>query len=696
MRPQLLRCGAMDELAFRQVHLDFHTSGEIPAVGADFDTGEFVAVLREARVNSITCFAKCHHGYSYYPTEVGERHPSLTRDLLGEQVAACHRAGIRVPAYMSVVWDEHAADKHPEWLQVDRDGKQVGRPPLGDRGWRWLCMNTGYADYVAAQTEEVLRRYPVDGIFFDIVMQTQPGCVCAACRQMLAKRGADIGDDAALREQTLEIAREFMHRMTRLVHSVRPQASVFYNSRLRVSADAHRGVRPEMPYYTHVEIESLPTGGWGYNHFPLYSRYFQTVGKDLMGMTARFHKSWADFGGLKNRAALEYECFSMLAGGAKCSVGDQLHPRGRLERPAYDRIGEVFRSVEAKEPWCHETETLAEIGVLLAQGQPGAAPSAGGLTGAGQANDARDTDEGIMRVLLESKRAFQFLDIESEFMDYRLVILPDSTHLGPALALKLRDYLSQGGKVLCIGESGLDPAGSGFALRELGLRSVGPSPWSTAYFRVDPGGPLASGVEAMDHVVYERGWTVTAEPGTEVLAHVVRPYFNRDHAHFSSHAQTPPAVGPGDALPADAAPAVTRHGNTAYIAFPLGRAYRRSGNRVYRTLLSNVIDLLLPERLIETDAPTSAQVTLLRQPRAGGRLVAHLLHYVAERRTPQIDLIEDVTPLHDVALRVRTDFQPMRVYEAPSGTPLAFEWGGGAVRLTIPRVEGHAMVVFEP
>ena len=90
----------MEELAFRQVHLDFHTSGEIPGVGDEFDPDEFVAVLREAHVNSITCFAKDHHGYSFYPTQVGVQHPSLARDLLGEQVEAGHRAGIRVPAYI--------------------------------------------------------------------------------------------------------------------------------------------------------------------------------------------------------------------------------------------------------------------------------------------------------------------------------------------------------------------------------------------------------------------------------------------------------------------------------------------------------------------------------------------------------------------------------------------------------------------
>src|SRR5262249_53669777 len=157
-------------------------------------------------------------------------------------------------------------------------------------------------------------------IFFDVVAQTRPGCVCDACRRRLAERGLDLADDRALYRQSLDVARAFMHRMTALVHHLRPEASVFYNGRLRLYADPQRGMRPELPYYTHVEIESLPSGDWGYDRYPLFARYFQPFAKDLTGMTTRFHRSWGDFGGLKNRAALEYECFEMLATGAKCSV----------------------------------------------------------------------------------------------------------------------------------------------------------------------------------------------------------------------------------------------------------------------------------------------------------------------------------------------------------------------------------------
>lgn len=49
------------------VHLDFHTSPDIPDVGAQFNREAFTQTLKEAKVDSICVFAKCHHGYTYYP-----------------------------------------------------------------------------------------------------------------------------------------------------------------------------------------------------------------------------------------------------------------------------------------------------------------------------------------------------------------------------------------------------------------------------------------------------------------------------------------------------------------------------------------------------------------------------------------------------------------------------------------------------
>ena len=106
----------MEALRFRQVHLDFHTSGLIPDIGARFSREQFADALRRGHVDSITLFSKCHHGYSYHPTEANEIHPGLSFDLLGEQIEVCRSLGVRAPVYLSAGVDEKEAVRHAEWL----------------------------------------------------------------------------------------------------------------------------------------------------------------------------------------------------------------------------------------------------------------------------------------------------------------------------------------------------------------------------------------------------------------------------------------------------------------------------------------------------------------------------------------------------------------------------------------------------
>lgn len=66
-------------------------------------------------------------------------------------------------------WDEDAARRHNDWVQVDKEGKLAERHPLRDFGWRSLCLASPYASYVEKQTREILENYEVDGVMFDIV-----------------------------------------------------------------------------------------------------------------------------------------------------------------------------------------------------------------------------------------------------------------------------------------------------------------------------------------------------------------------------------------------------------------------------------------------------------------------------------------------------------------------------------------------
>ncbi|MFI3214728.1 MAG: hypothetical protein R3Y24_15545 [Eubacteriales bacterium] len=74
----------MINLPYREIHLDFHTPPVIGDVGTEFCPEEFVKILKDAHVNGINVFAKCHHGMSYYDTKLGIKHPSCKQDLMGK------------------------------------------------------------------------------------------------------------------------------------------------------------------------------------------------------------------------------------------------------------------------------------------------------------------------------------------------------------------------------------------------------------------------------------------------------------------------------------------------------------------------------------------------------------------------------------------------------------------------------------
>ncbi len=662
----------MSPLPFRQVHLDFHTSPHIPDVGADFDPDEFVRTLQEAHVNSVTVFAKCHHGYSYYPTKVGTPHPHLQRDLLGEMIEAGHKAGIRVPVYITVVWDELAWATHPEWRQLSPEGHIVGPSdsPLKP-GWKNLCMNTGYADYVIAQIEEILDRYDGDGLFIDIVRYGPTPCVCATCLRQMLEQGVDPEDPDQLRRFALASERRFMARTTQAIRAKKPEQSIFYNSRLRVQWDPELGNRPEMDYFTHLEIESLPGGRWGYDHFPLYVRYFQTFDRELIGQTGRFHTAWGDFGGLRNRAALAFECFQALAHGAKCSIGDQLHPRGRLDPAVYRRIGEVYAEVERREPWCVDTRPLPEIGVITA--------SAGLEV---QAGDIHKSDRGALHVLEQLKHQFQFLDASCDLSPYAVVILPDEVPVDAALAEKLRAYLDSGGHLLITGRSGLDEQAGDFALaREMGVHYAGPAEFTPDYLVLAP--ELADEIEPMHHVCLLPGVRVTVEPDAQVLARSGAPYFNRTWRHFCSHQYTPMARATDEAV-------IVQRGNVIYIARPLFREYAESARRVHKQVLANCLKRLLPRPRVGAHNLPSTAIVTVRQQRQD--LIVHVLHYVHQRRGRYVDVIEDVLSLHEVEISVRAERQPTVVRLVPEEQSVDWAWEDGYVRFTIPRVDGYQMV----
>lgn len=310
-------------MRFRQVHLDFHTSEAIPNIGTDFSKQQFQSMLIKGSVDSITVFSKCHHGWAYHPSEANEQHPELKFDLLGAMIDAAHEVGVKTPVYLSAGLDERLARKHPEWLIRKIDGQTFGPEGFLKPGYHELCMNSPYLDVLLEQIREVAIRYDADGIFLDIVGVRH--CYCHHCLEELRSQNKDPEDFNEIVALAEKVYANYTSRVRQTVHAIKPGMGIFHNG-----GHIRRGRRDLSSMNTHLELESLPTGGWGYDHFPLSSRYAQGLGMDFLGMSGKFHTAWGEFGGYKHPNALRYETALSLANGARCSVGDQLHPSVRM------------------------------------------------------------------------------------------------------------------------------------------------------------------------------------------------------------------------------------------------------------------------------------------------------------------------------------------------------------------------------
>lgn len=680
------------DLRYRQIHLDFHTSPIIKDIGLEFDAEEFAERLVKAHVDSITCFARCHHGMLYFDSKLfPERvHPGLAdRSLLKEQIAACRKRGIRVPVYTTVQWDEYTVKEHPEWLALEENGapslpSYSDGQSIYDAGfYSNLCMNSPYRDFLKAHTKEILEMLdPVDGLFFDIVFIND--CSCRYCREDMQKKGYN----PVMRKDRFEYAKwmkdEFVMDMSSFVRKYDKDCSIFFN-RGHIGAE-HRSV---VDAYTHFELESLPSGSWGYMHFPVTIRYARNLGLDCLGMTGKFHTEWGDFHSFKNQAALEYECFRMLALNAKCSIGDQLEPNGKLSEHVYDLIGNVYSQVEQKEPWCRGASAVTDIGVFTQEEfySPGNTQIA-------------DSMQGVARMLTESGHQFDVIDSKSDFARYKVLVMPDEIPVSPEFAENLKKYIGQGGAVIASFESGIDIDKKEFVLKEFGVtvkkeQTVdmhGQPVRGKAYPRAAyadyllPHGVIAEGLPETEHVMYMKGLEVEALPGTEILADVVLPYFNRTWEHFCSHRQAPSSGRKAYA-------GIVKNGGVVYFSHPIFKQYNRNAPKWCKKLFLNALNLLLPQPVVRHEGPTTLMVTVNEQ-KEQNRWIVHLLHYIPERRCQDMDIIEDVIPLYNVRLSIKVDKKVQSLLCVPEGRTVDFIMKDGRVEFSVPEITGHQMIAI--
>ena len=660
-------------LPYRQVHLDFHTCEHIDNIGAAFSRENFKEALIAGHVNSITLFSKCHHGWSYHPTKVNRPHPHLCCDLLDEQLAVCEELGVRTEIYISAGFSEQYAYRHPEHLRCERGGYWGNFDT--DPGYHRLCFGTAYLDQLTAEIEEVLTNYKgrFDGLFLDIIGMTP--CRCADCVKGMKALGLDPDSDADAWQYARVVYDRYTARVAETVERIIPGLPIIYND----GGAIFQGRDIAFKNQGHFELESLPTGGWGYDHFPRAAAYARTLGRDFLGMTGKFHLTWGEFGGFKHPNALRYEAALANACGARCSVGDQLHPDGQFDLSTYKLIGAAYAEVEQREKYLEGSTLMADIGLLSAENFRKICPNA--------LPEGIKQDLGANRVMLEGHYLYDILDPEVDFSKYRLLILPDTLEIPEGeLRDKLTAYLAQGGKLLLTGRSGTF---DGKFVFDFGADFGGEGPFRPAYLK--PTYDLAPNGNTT-YVMYSRNYNVSFREDCKSLSHpVIRidPPFNRAPRQFCSHYHTP-----YDRTATSPASVITQ--NIGYVGWEIFTEYAEKGSVHLRNVVTDMIDALLGEDKTLTTGLPSCGVTSVatRETESGTQLIHQLVYAIPKVRGNGVEIIEDLPLTPDVTCTLRVPGAPKRVYLL-DGTDLPFAMENGCLTYTVPAFSCAAIVIIE-
>ena len=669
------------ELRYRQVHLDFNTPDDLGPICTRFDKKKFQEKLLEAHIDSITCFSSCHHGWNYHPTEVGVMHPELKFNLLREQIDACHEINVRVPVYITAGFNNMIAEKNPGWRVVNAEGKIIS-PFVG--AYHSLCFNTDYLDYLCRSTEEVARMFSdADGIFFDIV--GQPPCCCPKCIKDMAAAGFDPENPDDRIAFSAVVQKKYFEKTTAAARSVNSDWPVIHNDG---GKRIEPGFKEYFPYFSHFELESLPTGGWGYDHFPLLAAYHRTErSHDFLGMTGAYHTTWGEYGGFKHPNALRYECSAMLAQGAKCSIGADLHPCGVLDDSFCHVVAAAYKEVEEKEPWCRNAVTAAEVAMLSNAGcnSPGVIPR------------NKNSEIGVLRVLQEGHIPFDRLDYDGDFTPYKVLILADDLRPDENLRVRLQNFIDRGGKLILSGSSLLKKESDELAF-DLPLTVEGPDPLFPNY--VACADEFAPDSVTTPIVMYRQGMKVKVSGGKS-LGRVYEPYYRRTYLNFCSHLHTPALPDPSEY---DAGVITDR---ILYFAHPVFLQYTLYGHVILKQYILKAIRCFLKDTLqLETDLPSQGRVTLLHQ-KEERRYILHALYANTILRgmaspalstehfatTPQ-EVIEELNPLYNVHFSLKTDCEIKKITLEPAGTEQQFTAVDGRVEFSLNKLVCHQMIVL--
>jgi len=312
-------------------------------------------------------------------------------------------------------------------------------------------------------------------------------------------------------------------------------------------------------------------------------------------------------------------------------------------------MAETAKFCRERQALCHRSEPVPQIAVLLSTaGHYRKIKSLFGRELSGLS--------GVLQALLESQNTVEVVSehqLKGRLSDYPLIVVPEWAYLEQPFKKELVAYAKKGGNLLLVG-----PKCAALFQAELDVTLIG-EPQANAQALAFNGGqaPLKGCTQGVS-------LGGSAEPfGTLRTA---------DNAVGQPAASVTP-LGQGKIAAAYA---------------DVGSSYNGVRSPVVRAFFNALVRKLFPEPMVEVSGSPFVDVCLMRKE---GNLLVNLVNTSGPHQTAPIQTaIEPVGPL---AVTLRLPSKPSGISLEPGGNRLDFAYADGTVKLTLPQIDIHQVLV---
>jgi hypothetical protein len=663
--------------SYRKLFFDYHTYEAARDVALHFDSEKWAEQLENSLVQAVSLHTVCNKGWRYYRKgNIGYVHPKLPDglDMVEEILNSCHKRGIKVIAYFNVMATETALKYHPDWILTRENGEQSNI----------VSLFSGYfEEMLLPQLEEFNTYYKVDGIFFDFLWVANPDDVHAK------KKFCDVtGDEYPKSEESLswpKYIKWLLSEGERLRNEAIEAIHVGNTETLVGINWSYNYRQPEVPPENlgFLTLDIMPNDQ--VNEGSFIAKNWATLDKPFDIMTTAFLGWWGDWG-VKPAETMKQECATVMANGGRTWIGYQIRPEFEVEPALMNEFRKTFQFVKERENICYGADVIPYIAILHSK--------ANHFTEGYRLTLGGQSLRGAHKMLMESGFHFNILDEETLFDNldkYQLVILPDQRYINSELSDALKKFVNNGGSI--IGTQLTSTLDENFKFTGNYLLSD--------LFGIDYRGKYNhdhSFIEIKNEVlkpdvlcIPQQAFgecVLIKETTAEVLANLWEPLMMEDGRYI--HESSPPGKYSGS-------PAITVNkygkGKAVFLSNDIFGAYYLRPQWNLKNIFRNLLNEVIPEKLIEIHGPGNVEVVLAEKD--GAKQVHLVNHYRDKTIGDSYSIAENVLPVYDIKIKIKAEQVPGSVVLIPERENLNFKYENGYVSFTIPKLHIYTIAVIK-